>query len=53
MGLNFVYQIFLGMYSDIPVYDVAKRYGHRLCGLGIGEADHDFGFQCHEPHDYI
>ena len=28
------------MYSVIPVYDVAKRYGHRLCGLGISEADH-------------
>ena len=41
------------MYSVIPVYDVAKRYGHRLCGLGIGEGDHDFGFQCYESHDYI
>ena len=32
-----------GMYSVIPVYDVPKRYEHRLCGLGIGEADHDCG----------
>ena len=41
------------MYLVIPVNDVSRRYEHRLYGLGIGEADHDFGFQCYEPHGYI
>ena len=40
------------MYLVFRVYEI-KRYEHRLCGLGIGEADNDFGFQCHEPHGYI
>ena len=31
------------MYSVIAVYDVAKRYLHRLCGLGIGEAEKTSG----------
>ena len=29
------------MYSVITVYDVATRYEHHLCGLGISEADDD------------